>query len=100
LVLQRNGHFGSSTRALSKYTLETGQKTYAWPSRMKDLRPLPRPVELALPPRATVIADSTALLPPANSRPSVVCPAKFDQAAYFRCALDSCEHIGQVMDVD
>ena len=31
---------------------------------MKDLRPLPRPVELALPPRATVIADKVALFPP------------------------------------
>jgi hypothetical protein len=31
---------------------------------MKDLRPLPRPVELALPPSATVIAERAALFPP------------------------------------
>lgn len=41
-----------------------GGQTYDCPSRMKDLRPFPRPVEVALPPRATVIAESTALLPP------------------------------------
>lgn len=31
---------------------------------MKALRPLPRPVVVALPPNATVNADNTALLPP------------------------------------
>jgi hypothetical protein len=41
-----------------------GWETYDWPSLMKDLRPLPRPVEFAFPPRATVMADRTALLPP------------------------------------
>ena len=35
---------------------------------MKDLIPLPRPVELALPPRATVSADKAALLPPKPER--------------------------------
>ena len=41
-----------------------GERKNLWPSRMKDLIPLPRPVELALPPRATVSADKAALLPP------------------------------------
>jgi hypothetical protein len=31
------------------------------------LRPFPRPVELALPPSATVIADKTALFPPTTT---------------------------------
>lgn len=31
---------------------------------MNDLRPIPLPVEVVLPPRATVMADKTALLPP------------------------------------
>lgn len=31
---------------------------------MKDRSPLPRPVDVAFPPRATVIAESTALFPP------------------------------------
>lgn len=31
---------------------------------MKDFRPLPRPVDVALPPSATVMAERTALLPP------------------------------------
>jgi hypothetical protein len=36
------------------------------PDLMKDLRSLPRPVELALPPSATVIAERAALFPPAR----------------------------------
>ena len=44
--------------------LERGGETYFLPSRMNDLRPLPRPVEVAFPPRAIVIAERTALLPP------------------------------------
>lgn len=31
---------------------------------MKDFKPLPRPVDVLFPPRATVIADKTALFPP------------------------------------
>lgn len=31
---------------------------------MKDLRPLPRPVEFVFPPSAMVIAEATALFPP------------------------------------
>lgn len=31
---------------------------------MKDLRPFPRPVEIAFPPKAIVSAERTALLPP------------------------------------
>jgi hypothetical protein len=38
--------------------------TYFCPSRIKDFSPLPLPVEIALPPRAIVKADNTALLPP------------------------------------
>ena len=37
---------------------------YGWPSLMKLFKPDPRPVTAALPPRATVIAVNTALLPP------------------------------------
>jgi hypothetical protein len=48
-----------------------GERKNLWPSRMKDLIPLPRPVELALPPRATVSADKAALLPPKPDRVSV-----------------------------
>lgn len=40
------------------------EKAHDWPSRINDLRPLPRPVELLLPPKAMVMADKTALLPP------------------------------------
>lgn len=42
--------------------------THAWPSRMNDLRPEPRPVTLAFPPSATVKAERTALLPPDITR--------------------------------
>ena len=35
---------------------------------MNDFNPFPRPVELALPPNATVIADKTALFPPTKKR--------------------------------
>ena len=45
-----------------------GEGKNLWPSRMKDLIPLPRPVEFALPPRATVSADKAALLPPEPER--------------------------------
>jgi hypothetical protein len=41
-----------------------GERKNPWPSRMKDLTPLPRLAELALPPRETVSADKAALLPP------------------------------------
>jgi hypothetical protein len=34
------------------------------PSLIKDLRPVPRPVDVALPPSATAIAVKMALLPP------------------------------------
>lgn len=37
---------------------------YRSPSLIKLFKPLPRPVTAALPPRATVIAVKTALLPP------------------------------------
>lgn len=39
---------------------------------MKDFRPFPRPVEVALPPNATVSADKTALLPPGVDVSSVI----------------------------
>lgn len=38
--------------------------TYFWPSRMKAFKPAPRPVTVALPPKATVRPESTALFPP------------------------------------
>lgn len=38
--------------------------TYVSPDLMNDLIPVPRPVEVALPPRAIVIADRAALFPP------------------------------------
>ena len=53
---------------------------------MKDLRPLPRPVEAALPPRATVMADKTALFPPTKvNQPIVHYKGMF--YAYFHCGL-------------
>ena len=45
---------------------DNGNESYDCPSRMNDLRPFPRPVEVALPPRATVMAERTALLPPSR----------------------------------
>lgn len=41
--------------------------TYDCPSRIKDLRPLARPVEDDLPPKATVMAERQALFPPAEN---------------------------------
>lgn len=40
-------------------------KTYVSPDLMKDLRPVARPVDAAFPPRAIVIPERAALLPPA-----------------------------------
>ena len=55
---------------------------------MKDLRPFPRPVEAALPPRATVIADKTALFPPKSANQSIgFYEGIFDP--YFRCGLQN-----------
>lgn len=42
---------------------------------MKDFRPEPRPVTVALPPNATVNAERTALLPPNTKKPSVALSA-------------------------
>jgi hypothetical protein len=59
--LRRPGHL--------RYSTSTSREcdTYVSPDMMNDLRPLPRPVEPALPPRARVIAERAALLPPVRS---------------------------------
>jgi len=56
------------------------------PSLMKDLSPLPRPVEVLFPPKATVMADNTALLPPYGK----VRPMMLDDTTttHFRCDLN------------
>ena len=58
---------------------------YPLPSLMKLFKPDPRPVTAALPPRATVIAVNTALLPPGKN-----CQVKDDGhglPTYCRCGL-------------
>ena len=68
LVLQLNTDF---CHAEQIYQSGTGEQriiawdNHLWPSRMNDFKPVPRPVDVALPPRATVRADRTALYPPA-----------------------------------
>ena len=69
------------------YMRGRGGGAYPWPSRMKDLRPLPRPVELALPPRAMVIAESTALLPPVTNVSKIYLDNSVEAGSYFRCDL-------------
>lgn len=41
--------------------------TYCSPDLIKDLIPAPRPVDVALPPNAIVIAESAALFPPEDN---------------------------------
>ena len=52
---------------------------------MNALRPFPRPVEVAFPPNATVIAVRTALLPPTPQVKEYHAPST--SATYFRCDL-------------
>jgi hypothetical protein len=68
VVLEGNGHFGyTGIKSNESFCVIAEMKNYhLWPSRMKDFKPLPLPVKFALPPRATVMAVRTALLPPAN----------------------------------
>ena len=54
---------------------------------MNDLRPFPRPVAVAFPPKATVIAVRTALLPPTPHVKEH--RALLIKSTYFRCDLES-----------
>jgi len=88
LILKVDGHFGDTDMTPSEESKGGIEYSHLWPSRMKDLRPFPRPVEAALPPSATVIADKTALFPPKSANQSIgYFEGIFD--AYFRCGLQN-----------
>ena len=54
---------------------------------MKDFIPVPRPVEAVLPPKATVMAESTALFPP-NETLSAKGYSRIRKKTYSRCVLN------------
>jgi hypothetical protein len=88
LILKGDGHLGGSgTQSIRGGKVELNEKkTYDWPSRMKDLRPFPRPVEFAFPPKATVMADKTALFPPRKVNEKQMCRDKC--ATHFHYVLE------------
>ena len=52
----------------SKDKNENENYAYFFPSWIKDVTPVPRPVAIAFPPRPTAIPARIALLPPAKKR--------------------------------
>ena len=62
-VLDRDGNRGGAFQN-GKNNLQEQKQKHLSPDLMNDLSPEARPVDVALPPRATVIAESAALFPP------------------------------------
>lgn len=71
LIPQSDGDLGKSVIKVGRRAEKEITDAYRCPSRMKDLSPLPRPVEVLLPPRAIAMADKTALLPPRENKLSM-----------------------------
>ena len=84
LVFEGDGHLCDSGGRVRLGVNAHICSAHEQPSLMKDLSPLPRPVEVLLPPKATVMADNTALLPPKEG----VRPISNDiTTTHFRCDL-------------